>query len=110
MATDKGTEQNPAERLPGLFRRWSLLASALGVVLLLLAVFYVWLRVQQVKDGYALAQYQAEYRELYDLHRKLELEWSSLHDPSYLEQLGRNRFGLKPPQADQQFFMPRSGK
>ena len=110
MATDRETVQTQAGLHPGVFRRWSLLASALGVVLLLFAVLYVWLRVQQVKDGYALARYQAEYREQYDLHRKLELEWSSLHDPSYLEQLGRNRFGLKPPQADQQFLMPRSGK
>lgn len=110
MKAGNGSVHNTGGTSRGALQGWSGLASALGIILLVLAIFYVWLRVQQVRDGYRLAEFQVEQREQYDLHRKLELEWSSLHDPAYLERLGRNRLGLSPPHADQQFFVPRSRK
>ncbi len=76
----------------------------------MLAMVYVWLHVQQTRAGYRLAKFQVEYHELYNLHRKLQLEWASLHDPAYLSLLGRNRLGLSPPRANQQIFMPRCKK
>lgn len=85
---------------------WLVLTLSLGTMLIVLGVFYVWLQVQQIQYGYQIARLHGEYDQLLAVQRKLNLEWVRLHEPSYLEQLGRRRLGLTPPPQDQKLLMP----
>jgi hypothetical protein len=83
-----------------------LFAGALGAAFILGAVFSIWLYVQQVQNGYRLANLQNEYEQLVTVQRKLRLEWSRFQDPHHLEELGQNNFGLNPPRSDQKLSVP----
>lgn len=80
---------------------WLFLCGILGVSLLVLAIFYVWLYVQQVQGGYKLAKLQERQEKLLAVQRKLRLESSRFEDPTKLEEIGRDRYGLAPPRPDQ---------
>jgi hypothetical protein len=80
---------------------WIFLAGILGVVFVLGAVLFIWLYVQQVQNGYRVANLYDEYEQLISVQRKLRLEWSRFQDPHHLEELGRKEFGLTPPRSDQ---------
>lgn len=82
-------------------KAWVFFAGVSGIVFVLGAIFYIWLYVQQLQNGYRLANLQEEYEELISVHRKLRLEWSRFQDPHHLEELGRKDFGLNPPRSDQ---------
>jgi hypothetical protein len=80
---------------------WLFLCGILGVSLLVLAIFYVWIYVQQVQSGYKLAKLYEQHDKLLAVQRKLRLEWSRFEDPTKLEEIGRERYGLAPPRPDQ---------
>lgn len=82
-------------------RSWLFYAGVLGIVFILFATLNVWLRVQHVQDGYRMARLQSEYEQLQAVRRKLRLEWSQLNNPSYLEKLGSEKFGLDVPRQGQ---------
>ncbi len=84
-----------------IVKGWLTLAGALGIMLVCLSIFFVWLRVQQLQDGYRLAKIDQEYGEVASAQRKLNLEWNRLQDPYYLEQLAKERFAMNPPRKDQ---------
>ncbi len=90
---------NPPSRAG--MKAWILLAGVLGIVFVLGAVFFIWLYVQQVQNGYRLANLHEEYEQLVTVQRKLRLEWSRFQDPHHLEELGRKDFGLNPPRPEQ---------
>ena len=83
-----------------------LFAGALGAAFILGAVFYVWLYVQEVQNGYRLASLHDEYEQLVTVQRKLRMEWSRFQDPHHLEELGQKEFGLNPPRSDQKLSVP----
>jgi cell division protein FtsL len=91
----------PRESLKG----WLSLTLLMGILFVFCSVFYVWLRIQQIQDGYELAKRQEEYAELMTVQRKLHLEWNRLQDPYFLEQLAKERFGLNPPRKDQRLLL-----
>ncbi len=80
---------------------WLVSAVFLGVTFVLCAIFYVWLYVEQVQDGYHLAKIYEENELHRTVQRKLKLEWSRFRDPTRLEDIGRKDFGLAPPRPDQ---------
>jgi hypothetical protein len=82
-------------------KAWVFFAGVLGIVFVVGAIFFIWLYVQQLQNGYRLAKLQEEYEELISVQRKLRLEWSRFQDPHHLEELGRKDFGLNPPRSDQ---------
>ena len=84
---------------------WLSLAGILGASFVLGAVFYVWIYIQQVQNGYHLAKLREGYDKLLAIQRKLRLEWVRFEDPFKLEEVGRNQFGLNPPKPDQKFLM-----
>jgi cell division protein FtsL len=87
--------------LAGHFRLSLFAGGVLGVVFVVSAIFYVWLYIQQLQNGYRLAKI-CEENELHStVQRKLRLEWSRFSDPYRLEEIGRNQFGLGPPRPDQ---------
>ena len=82
-------------------RVWLASSALLGVVFVTCAIFYIWLYVQQVQNGYRLAKIFEENELHSTVQRKLKLEWSRFRDPTRLEEIGRNHFGLAPPRPDQ---------
>ena len=88
-------------------RMWAWLASAvfLGAVFVICAIFYVWLYVQQIQNGYRLSKTYEQSELLSTVHRKLTIEWSRFQDPQRLEDIGRNQFSLAPPRPDQKVLM-----
>lgn len=90
--------QGRAKRgMPG----WWALTGLLGIVFVTCSVFYIWLYIQQVQNGYRLAKLYDEHQELLSVQRKLYLEWSRFQDPFQLEELGQKEYGLAPPKQDQ---------
>lgn len=84
---------------------WLFLSAVLGAVFVCCSVFYVWLYVQQVQNGYRVAKFYEEHELLLAVQRKLRLEWSRFQDPFQLEEIGRKQFGLAPPRQDQKVLM-----
>ncbi|MEN6441246.1 MAG: cell division protein FtsL [Syntrophobacter sp.] len=102
-----GGDFNFQEKDPASSRVWGWLVVSvlLGISLVLCAIFYVWLYIQQVQNGYRLAKIYEENELHSTVHRKLKLEWSRFRDPYRLEEIGRNQFGLAPPRPDQKVLM-----
>jgi hypothetical protein len=84
---------------------WLLCSAGLGLLFVMGAVFYVWLYMQQVQNGYQLARQYVEHEKLLAVQRKLRLEWCRLQDPFQLEEMGSKQFGLAPPKPDQKLLM-----
>ena len=84
---------------------WLISAVVLGIVFVFCAIFYVWLYIQQVQNGYRLAKIYEENEIHRTVQRKLKLEWSRFRDPNRLEEIGRSQFGLAPPRPDQKVIM-----
>jgi hypothetical protein len=101
VKSDSDVEDTPKRSSSLGVKALVLLAGALGTVFILGAVFYVWLYVQQIQNGYRLSSLHGEYEQLVTVQRKLRLEWSRFQDPHHLEELGRKQFGLNPPKSDQ---------
>jgi hypothetical protein len=90
--------------------RWALrtcivLSAALGAMLTLSSIFYIWLYIQQTQNGYHLAKLHEQHEQLLVIQRKLRLEWSRFQDPSQMEELGHKQFGLAPPRQDQKILL-----
>jgi len=84
---------------------WLVSAAFLGVVFVTCSIFYVWLYVQQVQNGYRFAKLYEENELHSTVQRKLKLEWSRFRDPYRLEEIGRNQFGMAAPRPDQKIWM-----
>lgn len=80
-------------------------SALLGISLVTCAIFYVWLYIQQVQNGYRLAKIYEENELQCTVQRKLKLEWARFRDPNWLEEIGQNQFGLAPPRPDQKVLM-----
>ena len=93
------------DRTPSSMGVWLISSIFLGVVFVFCAIFYVWLYIQQVQNGYRLAKIYEENALQSTVQRKLKLEWSRFRDPNRLEEIGRSQFGLAPPRPDQKVMM-----
>jgi hypothetical protein len=103
LESDPGGQQRTPP--PVRIEAWLASAIILGAVFVLCAVFYVWLYVQHIENGYHLSKMCEECELLSTVQRKLTLEWTQFQDPQWLEQIGRDRFGLAPPGPDQKVVM-----
>ncbi|HOV87259.1 MAG TPA: hypothetical protein PLM79_12915 [Syntrophobacteraceae bacterium] len=81
--------------------KWLVVVGTLAAVFACGAVFYVWLTIERVQNGYRLARLHDEYEQLLSVQRKLRLEWVRLQDPFHMEEVGRIQLGLVPPRPDQ---------
>lgn len=100
--TTTADESKPAELVASEMGDsiWVASVILLGILLILGTLVYVWLQIQQVRNGYRIAEFQQQYRELHAVQGKLQLEWTRLQDPSLLEKAAQSRFKLAPPRQD----------
>src|SRR3954462_8819697 len=82
-------------------RRGFLFPTLLGVGLVAVALLHVWLRLQVVHMGYALATATKLQRQLEQENRELKVELATLTSPQRLEAMARSRLGMAEPQRGQ---------
>lgn len=82
-------------------RKW---AVWLGLATLL-ALFYVWARVQIVQLGYEITALRSELEGMSKQASMLEIEIAKMKAPERLEGFAKTRLGMRPPSVDQIIFV-----
>jgi cell division protein FtsL len=63
-------------------------------------LFYVWQQIEFIRTGYQIEQLRAEKIRLTEWNRQMKLERATLSNLKRIEQLGRTRLGLVPPDPE----------
>ncbi len=71
------------------------------LIITVLALFYVWSRVQVVQLGYEISKMQADESDLAKQASSLEVELAKLKSPARLEEIAKKELGLQHPTAAQ---------
>ncbi len=87
-------------------RRRSLEVALLGLILVGVALFHVWLRLQVVHMGYVLSTTSKLQSQLEQEQRELKVELATLMSPDRLEAMARKRLGLAAPEKGQVIVLP----
>jgi cell division protein FtsL len=87
-------------------RRHGIYFALLVLCLVLVTLLHVWLRLQVVHMGYALATTSKLQNRLEQEQRELQLELATLTSPERLEAMARKRLGLVPPEKGQVIVLP----
>jgi len=95
-----------AEPLRSAGRNGLLLPALLGAGFVVVALLHVWLRLQVVHMGYALATATKLQRQLEQENRELKVELATLTSPQRLEAMARARLGMTQPQRGQVVILP----
>lgn len=98
---ERATRESRYQRKRRVLAIAVLALSLIGVVLL-----HVWLRLQVVHMGYALATTSKLQSQLEQENRELKVELATLTAPDRLEAMARRRLGLRPPEKGQVIVLP----
>ena len=71
------------------------------VILMCVALVFVWSRIEVVNLEYEISSYQGRVRDLQQESKRLQLEAASLSNPSRIENMARTRLGLRMPAPEQ---------
>jgi len=82
----------------------AILLVSTGVLTIFL--FYTWCRVQCRQLGYQTVAMEKQHQENKTLHKSLKVEIVRLNSPERIERIGRERFGLTPPDPKQILVLP----
>lgn len=90
-------------KLPDLVLRRPPLLPMLGYILLflLLALFFVWSRLQVLNLEYEISRLEGQLRNGRQEATQLRLEAASLRHPGRIEQVAKGELGLKLPDPSQ---------
>ena len=80
--------------------------GVLAAVGLALVLSHLWIRLQVVSTGYALADTRQLINALQEEHHALTIEWEAATAPSRLSQLAGDRLGLAVPRPEQIVILP----
>lgn len=72
--------------------------AALGVIM---ALLYVWIRIQVIHLGYEVSKIRKETQELSEQKGLLKAEVETLKAPMRIESVAREKFGMRLPQTDE---------
>lgn len=71
------------------------------VLLALIALFFVWSRIQVISFEYDISRLEGELRAQKQQNQQLRLEAATLRSPSRIERIARQKLGLRTPSAQQ---------
>ena len=80
--------------------------GVLTAVGLALVLSHLWIRLQVVSTGYALADTRQLISALQEEHHALTIEWEAATAPSHLSRLAGERLGLSVPRPEQTITLP----
>jgi len=75
------------------------------VFVTVMALFYVWIRVQVLHEGYAIELLRGEASELSKKLSGIEADIARLKAPDRLEEVARNKLNMSAPTAEQIVFV-----
>jgi cell division protein FtsL len=75
-----------------------LLVSA---IIAIMALFYTWLRIEQIRYGYLISQRYEHLIELRRTNEKLNLELNYLTSPAHLQEIAQKEFSMRPPKSQE---------
>jgi cell division protein FtsL len=100
----------PAARRPGI--RWESLefvtTYALGTLILVGALLYVWQHIHVVRLGYEIEGLREEQAALVQENKALKLEMGQLRSLKRVEEIARQRLGMVTPKPGQVVLIPDS--
>jgi len=100
----------PAARRPGI--RWESLefisTVALGALILVGALLYVWQHIHVVRLGYEVERLREEQAALVQENKTLKLEMGQLRSLRRVEEIARQRLGMVTPKPGQVVLIPES--
>lgn len=70
-------------------------------IVLAVAIFFVWSRIQVVNLAYDISSLEGRLRGLQQETQRLRLEAASLRSPARIERVAMNRLGLRLPASEQ---------
>lgn len=70
-------------------------------LLFVVALFFVWSRLQVIHFDYQICELETKLRELQQHSQRLEVEAATLSSSARLEQVARTRLGLQLPTPEQ---------
>jgi cell division protein FtsL len=100
----------PAARRPGI--RWESLefisTVALGALILVGALLYVWQHIHVVRLGYEIERLREEQAALVQENKTLKLEMGQLRSLRRVEEIARQHLGMVTPKPGQVVLIPES--
>lgn len=75
----------------------------LGMIVMMLSLFYIWSRVEVVKMGYAIGELIKHQKELKAQNQKLRLELSVLKAPERIESLASEKLKMVWPSTEKTY-------
>lgn len=97
--------QHIARKAVSLRNRRVKLFSAAMILVLGLALLYVWTRISVVQKGYEVSRLHKEVHTLSQEISRLEAEVARLKSPDRLEKIAREKLGMRLPQGDEIVFV-----
>ena len=91
-------------------RRYIRQAMSLMAVIVLVALFLVWARIQVIQLGYEVSRLRKEVRDLGQRRDLLEADVAKLKSPERLEATATSRFGMRLPMGDEVVILRRVEK
>lgn len=76
-----------------------------SLIVTAMALFYIWLRIEQVRYGYIISRQYEYLLELKRTNEKLKLEWSFLTSPINLQEIAQREFSMRPPKPQEIIFL-----
>jgi cell division protein FtsL len=96
-------KQNTITKLDFLRTRIVMKLLVLGVFIVILALFYIWSRIQIVQVGYEINALSGEQQTLKNENRNLHLELMLLKSPQRIEKIAKEKLLMKELAHDRIF-------
>ncbi|MBN1282183.1 MAG: cell division protein FtsL [Proteobacteria bacterium] len=90
-------------------RRYLRQVFSLLAVVMLVALLFVWTRIQVIQLGYEVSRIRSEVTELGRQRDMLQAEIGELRAPDRLSRIASERFGMRLPMGDEVVLLRRAG-
>ncbi|MCP5464030.1 MAG: cell division protein FtsL [Deltaproteobacteria bacterium] len=94
-------KQSTVTKLDFLKTKFVIKLLVLLVFAVILALFYIWSRIQIVQLGYEINEHQNQYHEILVENRRLEMELALMKSPDRLQEFAAQKIGMQYPEVEQ---------